>query len=89
MTFYPGPDGRDADVMYHDRDGHVIHYVATWSDDGRTLMMLSVPEAGAPRYRLAWRLDGDHTLVTTLEIAPAGSEAFASRSGGTLTRAHA
>jgi hypothetical protein len=86
MTIYPAADGRDAEVMYHDRDGHVIHYAVTWSADRRGLVLLSLPEAGAPRYRLTWRLDGADTLVTSLEIAPPGSEAFAGHSGGTLMR---
>ena len=86
MTIYPAPDGRGAEAMYHDRDGHVIHYAATWSHDGRSLVMLSVPEPGSPRYRLTWRLDDADTLVTSLEIAPPDTEAFAGHSGGTLMR---
>jgi hypothetical protein len=85
MTIYPAADGSGAEAMYHDRDGHVIHYVATWSDDRRSLVMLSVPEPDAPRYRLTWRLDEPDTLETCLEIAPDG-DAFARHSGGMLAR---
>jgi hypothetical protein len=86
MTIYPAADGRDAEAMYHDRDGHVIHYAATWSRDGRSLVMLSVPEPGSPRYRLTWRLADADTLATSLQIAAPDTEGFADHSGGILMR---
>jgi hypothetical protein len=88
MTIYPAADG-GAEAMYHDRDGHVIHYMATWSYDRSSLVMLSVPEPGAPRYRLTWHLDEPDTLETCLEIAPADGDVFVHHSGGMLARSGA
>jgi hypothetical protein len=87
MTIYPAPDGLHAEAMYYDNEGHVIHYAATWASDGRSLVMLSFPEDGAPRYRLTWRFAGLDKLALTFDVAPPGSTAFASYAGGVLQRA--
>ena len=87
MTIYPAPDGLHAEAMYFDNEGHVIHYAATWASDGRSLVMLSFPEDGAPRYRLTWSFAGLDKLALKFDIAPPGSTAFASYAGGVLQRA--
>ena len=87
MTIYPAPDGLHAEAMYFDNEGHVIHYAATWASDGRSLVMLSFPEDGAPRYRLTWSFVGLDKLALKFDVAPPGSTAFASYAGGVLQRA--
>jgi hypothetical protein len=87
MTIYPAPDGRNAEAMYYDNEGHVIHYAATWASDGRSLVMLSFPAEGEPRYRLTWRFVGFDRLVLTFDVAPPGSVEFASYAGGLMRRA--
>jgi hypothetical protein len=87
MTIYPAPDGLHAEAMYYDNEGHVIHYAATWASDGRSLVLLSFPEDGAPRYRLTWTFAAFDKLSLTFDIAPAGTADFSSYAGGTLQRA--
>lgn len=87
MTIYPAPDGLHAEAMYYDNEGHVIHYAATWASDGRSLVMLSFPEDGAPRYRLTWRFVGFDRLALTFDVAAPGTVEFSSYAAGLLQRA--
>jgi len=88
MLITPAPDGRGADGLYHDSEGHVIAYAATWTDDGRGLDLVSEPEAGAPSYRQAWRFDDPDTLRVAFDFAAAGGGALARHAEGVLRRAH-
>lgn len=87
MTIYPAPDGLHAEAMYYDNEGHVIHYAITWASDARSLVLLSFPEEGAPRFRLTWKLVGIDRLAMDFDVAPPGSVEFRSYAGGVLTRA--
>jgi len=87
MTIHPAPDGRDAEAMYYDNEGHVIHYAATWSSDEHVLVMLSLPDAGAPRFKLTFTFEQFDRLAVVFEIAPPGSVEFRRYVGGTMRRA--
>jgi len=87
MTIYPAPDGQHAEAMYYDNEGHVIHYAATWASDGRSLVMLSFPEDGAPRFRLTYRFVGLDRLAIDFDVAPPGTVDFKGYAGGVLARA--
>jgi hypothetical protein len=86
MTIYPAPDGRNAEAMYYDSEGHVVHYAATWSTDERTLVFLAFPEEGTPRLKLTWHFDDVDTLAQVVEVAPPGGVVFRRFDGGTLHR---
>lgn len=86
MTIYPAPDGRNAEAMAFDNEGHVTHFAATWSSDERTLVLLSFPEERAPRVKLTWRFEDPDTLVQEIEAAPAGSVAFKRYDAGVAKR---
>ncbi|HVO82642.1 MAG TPA: hypothetical protein VMT28_18075 [Terriglobales bacterium] len=73
---YPENGAIKAD--FFDSEGHVIHYTATASPDGKTLMWLSEAAPGTPRYRFTYRKTGADTLSLKFEIAPPEKpEAFA------------
>ena len=59
---------------YYDSEGHVIRYDVRSPAPGEAVF-LSDATAGAPRFRLRYRLDAG-TLKGEFEIAPPGSEAF-------------
>jgi hypothetical protein len=86
MTIYPAPDGRNAEAMYYDSEGHVVHYAATWSTDERTVVFLALPEDGTPRLKLTWHFDDVDTLEQVVEVAPPGGVTFRRFDGGTLYR---
>jgi hypothetical protein len=88
MLITPEADGRGADCMYQDSEGHVIQYTATWTD-GRGLELASVPDAAAPRYRQSWSFDDADTLRVVFEFARAGGGELMRHSEGRLRRAQA
>lgn len=57
-------------AIFFDGEGHVIHYEATVSPDGKTLTWLSTAAPGAPRYRFTYSRTGDDSLGLKFEIAP-------------------
>lgn len=86
MEIYPAPDGRNAEAMDFDSEGHVVHYAATWSSDERTVVFLSFPEDRAPRMKLTWQFVDADTLERRVEVAPNGSVAFKGYPAGVLRR---
>ncbi len=69
---------RDADTtpnraIYFDSEGFVIHYTATFSEDGKVLTFLSDASPQAPRQRLTYVQNEDGTLKVKFEIAPPAS----------------
>lgn len=63
-----GADGQRA--IYFDNEGHVIHYLVTFSS-ATTAVFTSDPAGPGPRFRLTHVVSGDR-LSTTFEIAPPG-----------------
>jgi len=86
IQVYPAPGGIDAEAMYYDNEGHVIHYAATWTSDARTLVLQSLSEEDAPRYRQTWRFEDDDTLRLDFDVAGPGSAEFTHCASGTLRR---
>ena len=70
MVIYRGEQGGPHKAIYFDSEGHVINYVATFSDDKQTLTFLSEATPGAPRFRLSYKKEIDETLDIKFEIAP-------------------
>ena len=83
---------RDADAtpnraIYFDSEGFVIHYTATFSEEGKVLTFLSEASPNAPRQRLTYVQAGDGTLKVKFEIAPPGKpEAFVTHVEGIAHR---
>jgi hypothetical protein len=72
MVIEPPAAGRGARATYWDNEGHVIHYTAAPSADGKGLTFLSDVVAGAPRFRLTYtKLEVDKVNIK-FEIAPPG-----------------
>jgi len=64
-------------AIYWDTEGHVIHYTASFSNDGNTLTFLGDRQEGAPRYRLIYVRGEPGHMSVTLEMAqPAKPDDF-------------
>lgn len=71
MVVFPGADGA-LGADYYDTEGHHIHYAVGVPSPG-SAVFVSDSIAGAPRFRLSYRLDPSGHLRGTFEIAPPGS----------------
>jgi len=69
MVIYPDEQARKTRADYWDNEGHVIHYLVEFGDDGKKVVLTSEGQAG-PRYRLTYMKTGDNDLKLTFEIAP-------------------
>jgi hypothetical protein len=65
-------EGAAAKALYTDSEGHVIHYNATLSGDGKQIVFLSDNSAG-PQYRLTYDDLGNGAVRILFEVAPPGS----------------
>jgi hypothetical protein len=72
MVIYRGETAGPTRAIYFDNEGHVINYVATVSDDKRTLTFQSDAAPSAPRFRLSYTKRGDDAVDIKFEIAPPG-----------------
>jgi hypothetical protein len=87
MIIYPESSPRPNRAIYFDNEGHVIHYAATFSEQGKGLTFVSEASPQAPRYRLAYFQGENGTLKAKFEIAPPGKpEAFATYMEGVAYR---
>ena len=92
MITYRAESGGQTKAVYFDSEGHVIHYAAAFSADGRTLTFQSDAATSGPRYRLSYIKEDNDRLAIKFEIAPPGKpdafktyiEAKARRKGGSL-----
>ncbi len=62
-------EGTAAKALYTDSEGHVIHYSATLSGDGKQIVFLSDNSAG-PQYRLTYDDLGSGAVRILFEVAP-------------------
>lgn len=69
MIVYFEEASRQTRAFYCDSEGHIIHYTATFSNDGSTLTFLSDPEEKNPRFRLTYVREGSQRMQLTLEVA--------------------
>jgi hypothetical protein len=75
MVIYAAPGGGGARADYYDSEGHVIRY-AVQTPDANQAVFTSDATAGAPRFRLTYKLEGS-VLKGTFEIAgPDAPDAF-------------
>lgn len=89
LVFHPAASGSDVLAVYFDNEGHVIHYSATFSPDGKVLTLVSTNAADSPRYRLTYTFLTPSRTTVSFEIAPPGSDVFRKYVGGVMNRAPA
>ncbi len=74
-------------AIYFDSEGFVIHYTASFSNDGKVLTFLSSPRPQAARQRLTYIQNDDGTLKVKFELAPPGNpQAFVTHVEGIAHR---
>ena len=69
MVVYLDSATKQKRAFYTDSERHVIQYAATLSSDGRTVIFLSDPQPGSPRYRLTYTESQPGHLRIAFEIA--------------------
>jgi hypothetical protein len=78
----PGPDR----ALYCDNEGHVIHYTLAPAPGPGQAVLVSDAAAGAPRFRLTYRLDADGLLAIDFAIQPPGAPDFRTYLAGRAKR---
>jgi hypothetical protein len=74
-------------AIYFDSEGFVIHYTATFSENGKVLTFLSDGGPQAPHQRLTYVQNTDGTLKVKFELAPPGKpESFTTHVEGIARR---
>ena len=87
MIIYPESGTTPNRAIYFDSEGHVIHYAATFSEQGKVLTFLSEASPQTPRQRLTYYPAESGTLKVKFEIAPPGKpEAFVTHVEGVAHR---
>ena len=87
LVVYRDSDAAPTRAIYFDSEGFVIHYTATFSQEGKVLTFLSDAGPQAPRQRLTYVQNEDGTLKVKFELAPPGKpEAFVTHVEGIAHR---
>src|SRR5690348_3958535 len=68
IIYFDSPSGHTR-AFYCDSEGHIIHYTASFSADGKQLVFLGDPSPGGPRYRLTYVLTAPDRMTVELEMA--------------------
>ena len=72
MITYPAPGASGLEAIYFDGEGHVIRYLTSTENGGRTIVFLSEAVGSAPRFRLTYDRVSDDVVDVSFEIAPPG-----------------
>jgi hypothetical protein len=83
MVIYPPQGGGPYRAEYFDSEGHVIHYVASFSEGKVTFVSDDKPNAA--RYQLTYEKKADDSLGINFAIAPPNQD-FHHYLGGTVVR---
>lgn len=59
-------------AAYFDNEGHVIRYSTNFSPDSNSVVFISDPAPGTPRFRLTYEKKGDGLVTIRFEFAPPG-----------------
>ena len=68
IIYFDSPSGHTR-AFYCDSEGHIIHYTASFSADGKQLVFLGDPSPGGPRYRLTYVLTAPDRMTVELDMA--------------------
>jgi hypothetical protein len=69
MVVYLDEGSQKFRADYFDNEGHVIHYTADCSQDGKTIAFVSDPSPSQPRFRLTYNEQDGGKLDIKFEIA--------------------
>ena len=87
LVVYREGDSNPNRAIYFDSEGFVIHYTASFSEDGEVLTFLSDAAPQAARQRLTYVQNSDGSLDVKFEIAPPGKpDAFVTHVEGVARR---
>ena len=77
-------------AFYCDTEGHIIHYTAEFSSDGKKLVFLGERHESSPQYRLTYLLESPGHMSVLLEMAqPAKPDDFQKVVEGKVRRVEA
>lgn len=69
MIIYCDPASGETRAFYTDSEGHVIHYTASLSSDGKQLVFVGDPGDSGPRYRLTYIITAPDHMSVELDMA--------------------
>lgn len=69
MIIYFDPPSGQTRAFYCDSEGHVIHYTASFSADGKHLVFLGDAPSSGPRYRLTYVITAPDRMTVELDMA--------------------
>lgn len=69
MIIYFDRSANHTRAFYTDSEGHVIHYTASVSADGKQLVFLGDPSPSGPRYRLTYIITAPDRMTVELDMA--------------------
>ncbi len=79
--------GKPTRAEYFDNEGHVIHYTAAVDTGAGRVVLTSLPDPRAPRFRFTYRRLSPDSLAFRFDIAPPGQpDSFAVYVQGTARR---
>ncbi len=87
MLVYRESPGAESRALYVDNEGHVIHYTAAVDTGAGRVVLTSLPDPRAPRFRFTYRRLSPDSLAFRFDIAPPGQpDSFAVYVQGTARR---
>ncbi len=72
MVVYRDSPGNEARALFVDNEGHVIHYIATVDTGAGNVVLTSLAEPRAPRFRFTYHRLAPDSLAFRFDIAPPG-----------------
>ena len=69
MIIYFNQTSGETRAFYTDSEGHVIHYTASFSSDGKQLVFLGDRSDSGPRYRLTYIMTAPDHMSVELDMA--------------------
>src|SRR6185437_8339199 len=89
IIYFDAPHGGTR-AFYCDSEGHVIHYAASFSPDGKQLVFLGDVPASGPRYRLTYAITTPDHMTVELDMAlPAAPDTWQKIVAGKIRKAAA
>ena len=70
MIIYFDGSTNQTRAFYTDSEGHVIHYTASFSSDGKKLVFLGDRSRSGPQYRLTYDVLAPDRMTVELDMAP-------------------
>lgn len=88
MIIYFDRSTGEARAFYTDSEGHVIHYTASFSSDGKKLVFLGDRPGSGPQYRLTYDVVAPDRMTVELDMAqPAAPDTWTKIVAGKIRKA--